>query len=240
MPSPIGYGAIRAGHAGSVELFRTSSAFLRELERHNTKAWFEQNKARYRELIAEPALAFVEALGARIATFSPHVVAEPRIGGSLFRIHRDTRFSADKSPYKTHVGMRLRDRRFLNGLKCEGPIFYVEFDARTLRRGIGVKTFEPHELPAYRAALAHAPALRVLERAIARMEAEGGAIASDALARAPKGTLDLPLARYKGLFAMFESPAEEVASATLLKRTGEVFHRHVALHEWLAERIGRE
>lgn len=217
-----------------------SLRFLRELERHNTKAWFEQNKARYQESIIEPALAFVQALGARIATFSPHVAAEPRIGGSLFRIHRDTRFSADKSPFKTRVGMRFRDRRFLNGSTCEGPIFYVEFDARTLRRGIGVKAFEPAQLAAYRAALADAPALRVLERAVARVEAEGGHIASDALARAPKGTPDSPLARYKGLFAMFESPAEEVASGVLLKRTGEVFCRHLALHEWLADRIGRE
>lgn len=214
-------------------------AFLRELERHNNKPWFEKNKARYQELIAEPALAFVEAMGARIVKFSPNTVVEPRVGGSLFRIHRDTRFSADKSPYKTHVGMRFRDRRFIATSRCEGPIFYIEFDARRLRRGIGVKSFEPVEVAGYRAALADPKALHALERALARAHSDGGVITSEMLARAPKGAPETPLARFKGLFTMFSSPAEDIASGDLVRRTGELFRRHVTLHQWLAERVER-
>lgn len=133
-----------------------AAAFLRELQRNNNKVWFEANKARYEEGIVKPALLFAEALGEKVGAFSPHVRAEPRIGGSLFRIRRDVRFSRDKSPYKTHIGVRLRDERFQNGAKCEGPLYYVELDASAARFGVGLKSFAAQELVAYRSALADA------------------------------------------------------------------------------------
>lgn len=80
--------------------------FLRELRLNNDRDWFQRNKARYESTVRAPALRFVEAVGPRLATLSPHLVADPRpVGGSMFRINRDIRFSSDKSPYKTAVGM---------------------------------------------------------------------------------------------------------------------------------------
>ena len=88
----------------SPELF----AFLRELKAHNEREWFNANKVRYERHVKEPALAFVEDLGFRLPAVSPHLVADTR---SMFRIHRDTRFAKDKSPYKTHVGIYFRHAR---------------------------------------------------------------------------------------------------------------------------------
>jgi uncharacterized protein (TIGR02453 family) len=83
--------------------------FLRELAENNDRDWFAANKARYEADVLEPALAFVEDFGYRLAEISPHMRADPRrVGGSLFRIYRDTRFAKDKTPYKTHTGMHFR------------------------------------------------------------------------------------------------------------------------------------
>ena len=83
-------------------------AFLRDLEAHNEREWFNANKARYEQEVKEPALAFVEDIGYRLPDVAPHLTADKR---SLFRIYRDTRFSKDKTPYKTHVGIYLRHAR---------------------------------------------------------------------------------------------------------------------------------
>ena len=88
----------------SPELF----AFLRELEEHNEREWFNANKARYEQHVKDPALAFVEDLGHRLPQVAPRLTADKR---SLFRIYRDTRFSKDKTPYKTHVGIYFRHER---------------------------------------------------------------------------------------------------------------------------------
>jgi uncharacterized protein (TIGR02453 family) len=83
-------------------------AFLRELARNNEREWFNANKARYEQEVKEPALAFVEDIGYRLPQVAPHLTADKR---SLFRIYRDTRFSKDKTPYKTHVGLYFRHAR---------------------------------------------------------------------------------------------------------------------------------
>jgi uncharacterized protein (TIGR02453 family) len=82
--------------------------FLRELAKNNNREWFQKNKARYESAVQDPAVRFIGAMGPRLARLSPHIVADPRpFGGSLSRIYRDTRFSKDKSPYKTHIGIHF-------------------------------------------------------------------------------------------------------------------------------------
>lgn len=76
-------------------------AFLRDLARHNDRAWFEANRARYDASIRAPLSAFVEEMDVRLATLAPEIVGHPK--RSLFRVHRDTRFSSDKRPYNTHA-----------------------------------------------------------------------------------------------------------------------------------------
>ena len=84
-------------------------AFFRELAANNDKAWFEENKPRYRESVLMPLCTFMEAMAPRVGRISKHVVVDPRPnGGSMFRIYRDVRFSKDKSPYKTNAGVHFR------------------------------------------------------------------------------------------------------------------------------------
>jgi uncharacterized protein (TIGR02453 family) len=80
--------------------------FLRDLSKDNTRDWFLANKPRYEEDVKAPALRFITDLKPRMAKLSPRIeVSEKPVGGSMQRMNRDTRFSKDKSPYKTNVGL---------------------------------------------------------------------------------------------------------------------------------------
>jgi uncharacterized protein (TIGR02453 family) len=87
-------------------------SFLADLRANNDRDWFAANRDRYEEQLLEPALEFINAFAPRLEKISPHFRADARpSGGSLFRIYRDTRFSKDKSPYKTNVGIHFRHER---------------------------------------------------------------------------------------------------------------------------------
>ncbi|MCI4325107.1 MAG: DUF2461 domain-containing protein [Thermoplasmata archaeon] len=82
--------------------------FLRELAKNNNREWFLRHKPRYESTVQGPAVRFITELGPRLGRISSHIVADPRpFGGSLTRIYRDTRFSKDKSPYRTHIGVHF-------------------------------------------------------------------------------------------------------------------------------------
>lgn len=102
-------------------------AFLRELAANNDREWFADAKPRYVAEVQEPALAFIEDVGMRLPEeVSPHFVADARTtGGSMFRIYRDTRFSKDKTPYKTHTGIQFRHARTRD---VHAPGFYLHLE----------------------------------------------------------------------------------------------------------------
>jgi uncharacterized protein (TIGR02453 family) len=111
-------------------------SFLAELRAHNDREWFAANKARYEEHVLEPALAFVAAFAPHLERISPHFRADPRpSGGSLFRIYRDTRFSKDKSPYKTNVGIHFRHERAKD---AHAPGFYLHIGPGEAFAGGGI------------------------------------------------------------------------------------------------------
>jgi uncharacterized protein (TIGR02453 family) len=86
--------------------------FFKEIKKNNNKEWFTENKARYERVVKEPCIAFIAAAGPRLHKISKTVVADPRpVGGSMFRIYRDIRFSKDKSPYKTHAAIMFHNRQ---------------------------------------------------------------------------------------------------------------------------------
>lgn len=116
-------------------------AFLRELAENNHREWWEANKGRYVEIIREPALDFIADFGARLADISPHFGADTRTnGGSLMRPYRDVRFSKDKTPYKTNVGIQFRH---LQGRDVHAPGFYIHLEPRRCFAGVGMWTPEP-------------------------------------------------------------------------------------------------
>ena len=86
-----------------------AARFLTQLSENNNRDWFNARKQVYANTIVTPAIAFVEAMGERLKYLSPHIQYDTRTNGqgSLMRIYRDIRFSKDKSPYKTWIGIRF-------------------------------------------------------------------------------------------------------------------------------------
>ncbi|MBM3271465.1 MAG: DUF2461 domain-containing protein, partial [Candidatus Sericytochromatia bacterium] len=102
-------------------------AFMRDLEDHNDRDWFTANKKRYEADLRDPCLRLVAVLGDLLAETCPQIECDPRpVGGSLFRIYRDVRFSRDKSPYKTHTGLHLRHRASTQDV--HGPGIYLHLE----------------------------------------------------------------------------------------------------------------
>ncbi|HEY6931557.1 MAG TPA: TIGR02453 family protein [Thermoanaerobaculia bacterium] len=107
----------------SPELLR----FLAELKRNNRRDWFLANRGHYETDLREPFLRFISDFGPRLSKISRFFVADPRpSGGSLFRIYRDTRFSKDKSPYKTHAAAHFRHRATSKDVHAPGFYLHLE------------------------------------------------------------------------------------------------------------------
>lgn len=145
-----------------------SFRFLRSLARHNERDWFHAHKADYETHVRGPFLRLLTDLQPALREVSEHYRAEPKgNGGSLFRIHRDTRFANDKSPYKNWQGARLFHAR---GRQVEAPVFYVHLQPGECFVAAGVWHPQPDTLrrlrhfivdnPGSWKAAAHAPAFR--------------------------------------------------------------------------------
>lgn len=162
------------------ELFR----FLKELEDNNDRVWFKANQQRYEDVVRQPALDFITDYADRLPKISPHFVADSRtVGGSLFRIQRDTRFAKDKTPYKLNTGMHFRHERAKD---AHAPGFYVHLEPGRCFMGIGL--WRPETAVAYKIrthVAEHAPAWR--KAAKSKKFLEVYELGGDSLKRPPKG-----------------------------------------------------
>jgi len=115
---------------------KATFTFLRELKENNARDWFERNKPRFRAEVQEPAIRFVTDFAPHLGRISARFRADPRpVGGSIFRIYRDTRFAKDKSPYKTHMGIQFRHE---DGKDAHTPGYYLHVEPGTVFVGMGV------------------------------------------------------------------------------------------------------
>jgi uncharacterized protein (TIGR02453 family) len=145
-----------------------SFKFLRSLARNNDREWFHAHKAEYEQYVRQPFLALITDLQPALREVSEHYRADPKtVGGSLFRIHRDTRFSNDKAPYKNWQGARLFHAR---SKEVQAPSFYIHLQPGNCFIAAGLWHPEPDTLrrirhfivdnPGSWAAAAHGTAFR--------------------------------------------------------------------------------
>lgn len=157
-------------------------AFLRGLKRNNRREWFQPRKERYEALIKAPMLQLVDCLNAEFASFAPDYVTPPQ--KSVFRIYRDTRFSHDKTPYKTHIAAIFPR----NGAdRMRGACFYFHFTEKELLAFGGVYSPERDELLAYRGLLQehYRDFEKILHNKTLRRTV--GGLQGEQLSRMPKG-----------------------------------------------------
>jgi uncharacterized protein (TIGR02453 family) len=129
--------------------------FLRELKKNNNREWFQANKARYESDVRDPMLRFIADFADPLHTISRHFIADPRpVDGSLFRIYRDTRFSKDKTPYKTTAAAHFRHEA---GGDVHAPGFYFHFEPGEVVVGAGIWHPDPETLTKIRDAIVEHP-----------------------------------------------------------------------------------
>jgi uncharacterized protein (TIGR02453 family) len=132
------------------DLFR----FLSRLKRNNKRDWFLAHKEEWETCVRQPVLRFVTDFAVPLSGIAPHLVADPRPSrGSMFRIYRDTRFSHDKRPYKTHVAMRFSHR----GKDVHSPGFYLHLEPGGSFAASGLWHPEPPTLLRVRNAIVSRP-----------------------------------------------------------------------------------
>ena len=128
--------------------------FLARLKRNNNRDWFLAHQEEYEKLVRQPALRFITDFAAPLSEITPYLVADPRPSrGSLFRIYRDTRFSYDKRPYKTHVAMRFSHQ----GKDVHSPGFYLHLESGGCFAAAGLWHPEPTILFKVRSAIVSRP-----------------------------------------------------------------------------------
>ena len=158
--------------------------FLRELENNNNRDWFKANKTRYEEQVLDVALRFIQSMQQPLSKIAPHFVAVPtRVGGSLMRVYRDTRFSKNKLPYKTNIGIQFRHEQAKD---VHSPGYYVHIEPGEVFLGAGMWRPDPESLLAIRRRIADKPAewQRTLgDKAFRRHFRLGG----ESLKRPPRG-----------------------------------------------------
>ena len=207
-------------------------SFLRALKRNNNRDWFRERKADYETHVRQPMIAVVERLAADFSRIAPEMVAEPRV--SLFRIYRDTRFSADKTPLKTHAAAHFPSRRFPKG---EGAGLYFEIAPGHVWIGGGSYMPTPDELRGIRERIAGEP--RALRRIVtaAAFKKTFGALDGEQLSRVPRGyASDHPAAdylRHKQFFAGREYPAAFTHDAGFYPELLRVFQTLLPLVRYL-------
>ena len=153
--------------------------FLEQLRRNNRRTWFLKHKHEFEEFARQPCLRFIADLRLRLREISPWLVADPKPnGGSLFRIYRDVRFSKDKSPYKTHIGMHFRHASASETVHAPG--LYLHLEPRQCFLAGGVWQPDPRSLARIRDAVAWKPDEW-------RKAKRGLELGGDTLSRSPRG-----------------------------------------------------
>jgi uncharacterized protein (TIGR02453 family) len=209
-------------------------SFLRALKRNNEREWFKARKEQYDELLRAPMLEIIARLDADFRTFAPELVASPKV--SMYRIYRDTRFSADKAPLKTQVAAVFPSR----GLqKHQGAGLYFEVSPAGVWAGGGMYAPDTSQLQAVREhiagnhrrlrAIVESPAFR---RAVGRLEGEQ-------MQRMPRGfPQDHPAGaflRHRQFLAGREFPAAFATSPRFYAGVVNVFRQVAPLTRFLNE-----
>ncbi len=213
--------------------------FLDEMAANNNRAWFDANKARYEALVREPAFDFIAAMAPLLERFAPNFRADARkVGGSLMRVFRDTRFSRDKTPYKTNIGIQFRHAL---GKDVHAPGFYVHVSTTECFLGAGCWHPEADALGRIRDRVAAEPDRWFAARDDRKFRGHW-TFAGDVLTRPPRGFAgDHPAIedlKRKDFIALAPLSFDEVVSRGLPKLAGNRFSAATPLMRFLCEALG--
>ena len=220
---------------------REGITFLSDLSGNNNTTWFKQHRDEYDNHVLEPSRAFINAMGRRLESITPDIIADPRVNRSLFKINRDIRFSKNKTPYKTHLAIW-----FWEGvgkrMECSGYYFHLEPDRLML--GVGIHRFPKDILDKYRHAVVDKKKGPALARALGKVTGSGRCtIGGSHYKRVPRGFdpehKNVALLLHDGLYAGMETPLpDELFTGDIVDFCAERYAEMAPLHEWLVDVVG--
>ena len=211
--------------------------FLSKLSRNNNREWFDNHRDDYREMLLEPAQEFVVEMGEKLQSIRPNIIALPKIDKSIFRLHRDVRFSKDKLPYKTNLGIILWEG---DDKKLESSGFYFHIEPKYFFLGGGTYMFSDKMLKVYREALADKTAGDQIAKAVKKVTKIGYSIGGKNFKRLPKGfDADFPHAElllHNGLYCFYESKdVGDLKPKTIIDYCFNHFKAMLPIHSWLTD-----
>ena len=211
--------------------------FLKTIRENNTKEWFEAHRHEYEALILEPSRAFVIEMGEHLQALVPTVNAIPKINGSLFRIYRDIRFSKDKTPIKSRIGVIFWQG---TGKRMQSSGFYLHFSPDELFFAVGIRSFSQEMRNHYRDYIKIAQNRKNLYDILHALEQKGYSLPQTHYKRFPKGfSKDDPyadLALLNGVYAfkMFQ-PEDYLFSEDLMHKAYALYEAMFDLQQWVYE-----
>jgi len=213
---------------------KATFTFLDELAANNNREWFEENKARYEMLVRAPALEYIEQMAPVFEKIAPHFRADARkVGGSLMRVHRDTRFTNDKTPYKTNIGIQFRHAQCKD---VHAPGFYMHVATDECFLAAGCWHPEPEARGKIRDLIVDNTEQWIVARDQKRFTRRW-ALSGDSLNRPPRGYdaahLALDDLKRKDFIGVSPLTPDEVMSDTLVRLTGARFTAAVPFMSFL-------
>lgn len=209
--------------------------FLRDLKRNNDRTWFADNRERYVRDVEAPMLQFIGDFAPHLKRISPaYITDRRRMGGSMFRIYRDTRFSGDKTPFKTWVAARFQHeaRKKVPSV----PAFYLHLEPKECYGGGGVYHVDMPALTRIRQRIVDLP------REWAAVRAAGIEIEGEALKRAPAGFdpahVHIEDLKRKNVYTLTEFTADDAMAGDFLERYVDSCERAAPLLAFLTRALG--
>lgn len=213
--------------------------FLKELKHNNNRDWFNENKPRYEEQVLDVALNFIQSMHDPLLEIAPHFTAVPkRMGGSLMRIYRDTRFSKNKTPYKTNIGIQFRHEMAKD---VHSPGFYVHIDPDEVFLGAGIWRPDSSALAAIRQRVSDKQAewLRTRDD---KLFAKHFRLGGESLTRPPRGyAKDHPMIddiRRKDFIAVKNMTHADALSPRFQQKVENAFAASVPYMRFLCKAVG--
>lgn len=212
--------------------------FLRDLSKNNNKDWFAKNKTRFKNEFLIPSSDFVVELGERIREFAPNIIAIPKIDKSIFRLHRDMRFSKDKKPYKTNLGIYIWEGNKPR-MECSG--FYFHIEPGQIFWGSGIYKFSPEQLKKFREIISSQENATELESTLNGITKDpdyniGGAELKKTPREYDTSYKFKKFFLHTGLYSFCEKTSlNELKNTDLLDISTKIFKDFNSLHLWLVD-----
>ena len=214
--------------------------FLTALSKNNNRAWFEKNRARFDFELLQPAMQFVVDLGEKLMSISPNIHAIPKIDKSIFRLYRDVRFSKNKAPFKTNLGLYFWEGRGKK-MECSGLYFHIE--PKEFFLGSGMYMFNKDQLKKYRKIVSNPDKGKELNNILSKLlKKKNIELGGKTYKKTPRGFdsdykyNDLLL--HSGLYVFYKS--KKLDSALLkdpVSFSFKMFKEIYPLHKWCVDNI---